>query len=394
MKLFSLATNFEDDLIDKIKNKNVYEVYGRLVNDPLCGGRQSNTFSKLTKEKFETHVKKIRDAGINFNYLLNGACLGNRESSSYWQEEVISFIKYLESVGVNSLTITNPLLLELVKKNFPQFICRISTFACINNLEKAKSWQNLGADIICVDFTTINRDFNMLKLMAKELKCKIELLCTNSCLKDCIYIQTHTNCNAHASTATDSTKSNSIDWCLLNCQKTLIENPLEYIRSPWIRPEDLCFYEQIGIEHYKLTERDFPTKELIKRLDAYNNGSYNGNLLDLIQGHGWMNKKTIPETKITKLTQFNNIYEVIDEIKKIRGLERERKYLQHVYIDNKKLDGFLTFFIDSKCHGDCERCGYCKAIANKVIIENPEIKSYLLFLYKEFKKFLLKEKKI
>lgn len=393
MKLFSLATNFEDDLIDKIKNKNVYEVYGRLVDDPICGGRQSNAVNQLTKQKFETHVKKARESGINFNYLLNGACLGNNESSSDWQEEIINFLKYLDSIGVNSLTITNPLLLELVKRNFPQFTCRISTFACINNLQKAKYWQNIGADIICVDFTTINRDFNMLKLMVKELKCKIELLCTNSCLKDCIYIQTHTNCNAHASTATDKTKSNSIDWCLLNCQKIFIENPAEYIKSPWIRPEDLQIYEQIGIEHFKLTERDSPTNELVKRLDAYNSGIYNGNLLDLIQGHGWIKNDTILKKTITQLNHFDNIYDVVNEIKKIRGLATERQYIQHIYIDNKKLDGFLSFFTDGKCHGDCERCGYCNSIANEAIKENYEVKSYLLFLYKKFKKLLIKEKK-
>ena len=50
------------------------------------------------------------------------------------------------------------------KKYFKEdFTVRISTFACIDSYEKAKYWEDMGADYICVDFVKINRDFNVLK---------------------------------------------------------------------------------------------------------------------------------------------------------------------------------------------------------------------------------------
>ena len=41
MKL-SVATNFDDELIDKLKDYPVYEVYGKLQQDYVGGGRPSN----------------------------------------------------------------------------------------------------------------------------------------------------------------------------------------------------------------------------------------------------------------------------------------------------------------------------------------------------------------
>lgn len=157
----------------------------------------------------------------------------------------------------------------------------------------------------------------------------------------------------------------------------------EYIKSPWIRPEDVKEYENIGVEHFKITERDFPTAEIIKRVKAYSEREYNGNLLDLIQGHGWNISKEQLSIKGNdkKLTSKN---EIIKEICKIRGLGCERKYPKHIYIDNQKLNGFIDYFKAGYCNGNCFNCNYCKKIANNVIVRNNEICDYLIKLYDDF----------
>ena len=124
----SLATNFDDRLIDEVKEYPIYEIYGKMKNDFIGGGRPSNTLANIEKEKFESHVKKVRSAGIKFNYLLNGSCLSNREQDYEWQEQFKKFLKYLSHVGVNALTVTNPYILQYVKKNYKNEITvRIST---------------------------------------------------------------------------------------------------------------------------------------------------------------------------------------------------------------------------------------------------------------------------
>lgn len=377
----SLATNFDNLLIEKIKNKNVYELYGRMTNDIFCGGRPLNSLNKITQEVFESHVKAARENGINFNYLLNGACDSNKSQSKTWQKQFVKFLFYLKNVGVNAFTITNPLILKIIKKHYPSAICRVSTFSCVDCLEKAKYWEELGADIICADFVKINRNFEELQKIVNGLKrAKLEILTTNSCIKYCPYIHTHVNCIAHASQHNSS--SGYIDWCLLACQYQQLKKPEEYIKSPWVRPEDVKYYEEIGIEHFKITERDFPTEILVERLEAYNKREYNGNLLNLIQGHGYKFQST-PLQPLIKKTKFKDINEILSEIFLIRGYKQERKFSQHCWIDNKKLNGFLEFFKQNNCKGDCSNCNYCKNIAAKTISTNDEITSYLIDLYEK-----------
>lgn len=377
----SLATNFDNNLIDQIKNYPVYEVYGKMKHDYIGGGRPDNTLSNIDKELFESHVKKVREAGIRFNYLLNGSCLSNNEQDPIWQSDFKKFLEYLKNIGVNALTITNPYILMFVKKYFKEdFKVRVSTFACIDSYTKAKYWEDLGADYLCVDFVKVNRDFKTLKYMVDNLKsAKIEILVTNSCLKNCPMIYTHTTGLSHASNK-DKNSNAYEDWSLFYCQKKELENIEEYIRSPWVRPEDIKFYESIGIEHFKITERGFPTEELVKRVKAYTDRKYEGNLLDLIQGHGVVAKDDL---KLQKQS-VNNRKEIYEEIKRVRGLGRQRECERHIYIDNKKLDNFIIFFIENKCTGNCNSCAYCNMIAKNVITKNKEVCDYLLELYNKY----------
>ena len=167
---------------------------------------------------------------------------------------------------------------------------------------------------------------------------------------------------------------------MLFCQKKELEDLSEYIKSPWVRPEDIIYYEKIGIENFKITERDFPTDELVKRVKAYTEKSFNGNLLELIQGHGVVENKKVQFQK----QNVNTRTEIYSEIKRVRGLCVPRECERHIYIDNKKLDGFIKFFISGNCTGKCEQCGYCKKIAKKCIETNDEVRNYLLKLYNKF----------
>lgn len=383
----SLATNFDDELIEKIKKYPIYELYGKLNVDIIGGGRPTNYLRKLDTIKFEQHVEKVRKAGFNFNYLLNSACIANFNQDKSWVDSVLEFLNYLKSVKVNALTISNPFLANLVKKYFGNtFILRVSSFACVDNYEKAKFWDQLGVDIICVDFCKLNRNFKMLKYMVDNLNCQIEVLCTNSCLKDCFMIHTHINDIAHASNS-NFDRNKYEDWGLNFCQEYQLNNLHEYIKSPWIRPEDLYCYEKIGIEHFKITERDFPTEALLKRVKAYSERKYTGNLLDLIQGSGVSVEKNI---SFKKKCKFKNRNQVLKEIQKIRGIGCPRHASRHVYIDSNKISNdFINFFVDGKCTGMCDKCNYCKKISEEAIHVNEEISSYLKFLYKEFndKKF-------
>ena len=88
--------------------------------------------------------------------------------------------------------------------------------------------------------------------------------------------------------------------------------------------------------------------------------------------------------QIKNIDDFTSMNEIIKEICNVRGLGCERRYKRHIYIDNRKLDGFIKFFKDGHCTGNCLSCNYCKTIADKVIVKNDEICNYLEQLYDKF----------
>ena len=90
------------------------------------------------------------------------------------------------------------------------------------------------------------------------------------------------------------------------------------------------------------------------------------------------------QSMIKNIDDFTSMNEIIKEICNVRGLGCERRYKRHIYIDNRKLDGFIKFFKDGHCTGNCLSCNYCKTIADKVIVKNDEICNYLEQLYDKF----------
>ena len=67
-------------------------------------------------------------------------------------------------------------------------------------------------------------------------------------------------------------------------------DPSNYLRSEFIRPEDIDSYMKMGFTSFKILERGAPTSVMAKRVRAYSEGCFDGNLLELIQPYGYKDK--------------------------------------------------------------------------------------------------------
>ena len=94
----------------------------------------------------------------------------------------------------------------------------------------------------------------------------------------------HQNGFAHAS---DDNGTLFIDYCLLRCSRLRLTDPSQFIKSAWIRPEDLGVYEEMGYTTFKLLERGIPSSELLRRVKAYSERRFEGNLADLLLSYGF-----------------------------------------------------------------------------------------------------------
>lgn len=116
----------------------------------------------------------------------------------------------------------------------------------------------------------------------------------------------------------------------------------------WIRPEDLHYYEEIGINRFKIAGRNKKTEWLVNVVKAYSERKYEGNLLDIlsyVQGRA-------TTSALRKISASDN-YEI----------------LMKVYMDNGKFPtNWLNYFKYNKCEErSCEECKYCDMIEERVI---------------------------
>jgi len=375
----SVATNFDPELIEQCRDYPVTELFGKLRSDAIGGGRAPYQLGKVSRRQLEKHVRHCNDAGIAFNYLMNASCLGNREITRKGQKEINRLLDWVSDIGVTAVTVATPFMLQLIKARHPHLKVRISVFGGVDRVRKAQMWEELGADCIVLDSILVNRELETLRQIRKSLNCDLELMANNNCLTGCAMSPMHMNALAHTGQAWHANKGFFIDWCFLKCTEMKMRDPVNYIRSEWIRPEDLPIYEEMGYDLFKIAERDIPTEMMMVRVKAYSERRYDGNLLDLIQpygfkgvredhsyyrhGLGWLLRFILRPSLANPLRMLP-----LKRLAELRGMTRPLEGDAPVYIDNRALDGFMERFKTESCVGvDCEECRWCYEFAEKAV---------------------------
>ncbi len=149
-----------------------------------------------------------------------------------------------------------------------------------------------------------------------------------------------------------------MDWPILGCIGARLASPVELLRATFIRPEDLHRYEELGYDHFKLTERFKTTERLLETVAAYRARRFDGNLMRLLGTYAAASG--LPPN-----------FEVLSR----SGMDRDGLCeaaqplfgaLGHVVVDNRALDGFLDYFVEHSpdcpnlvCGDECRHChGY------------------------------------
>lgn len=391
----SVATNFDPELVEQCRDYPVTELFGKLQTDAVGGGRAPYQLAKVSRRQLAKHVAHARRAGIAFNYLLNSSCQGNREITRKGQQEINALLDWISAIGVTAVTVASPFMLQLIKDRYPQLKVRISVFGGIDRVRKAQMWEELGADCLVLDSILVNRELETLAKIRKAVKCDIELMANNNCLTGCAMSPMHMNALAHTGQSWHANKGFFIDWCFLKCTEMKLRDPVHYIRSEWIRPEDLPLYEDLGYDLFKIAERDIPTEMMMTRVKAYSKRHYDGNLLDLIQAYGF---KGIREDHryyrrgLGWLLRFvlrpglANPFRMLPlkRLAELRGMTRPLHGNLPVYIDNRALDGFMERFKNNSCIDvDCEDCRWCHDFAAKAVSVDAARQEATLAVYDE-----------
>lgn len=356
---FKVGCNFDFKLIDKAIELNekykgkaeIKEWFGSDAQNHFVTARPKWRLPEIDEKDFKEFIKKSRDNGIVFNYTMNSIQpYGSKINMLAHKQEIQDLVKKLEDIGVYRITFANPML-GMIIREVSNIELEISCITHIDTVTQLKYFhETLGVNKFCNSILK-NRDRDFLKTAAdycNENGIILELLANEWCgvagkgyATHCPYRDSCYLCHATNVTKEDSMSYDNypMHFCMFARDNHSDE---AWLRMRFIRPEDLHYYNNIGINYFKVSGRTGTTEYVSKMMEAYMCQSWEGNLLNL-----WKPLQTI----------YNDKGEFEEEMP--------------IYIDNKKLDGFLDHWFDKNFECANQLCGttckYCEDFLNKKI---------------------------
>ncbi|MGA2671031.1 MAG: U32 family peptidase [Dehalococcoidia bacterium] len=342
-----VPTNWDPDLILPLSKLEAgVQLYGVLPTSMIGSGARGPDDVRMVENQAEEYIEQAHSAGLKFDYILNAPSMSNMEWDENTHQELLMHLDWISSIGVDSVTVTIPYLIELIKRQFPNLKIRVSTIAHVNSVARAKLVESLGADSITLDIN-VNRDFTLLKAIRNAVSCELTILMNNLCLYQCPYEYYHHDGQGHASQSYNPLGGYYVDYCVLRCTLDRLCDISQIIKCRWVRPEDIHVYEEIGMDMFKISGRSMPSERIVHAATAYSSRHYEGNLYDILN-------------IITPKNGFIN--------SALPGVQNNGNgSLPKFYIDNQALEGFMDFFRKQNCPSGCGQCNYCQRIADKVI---------------------------
>jgi collagenase-like PrtC family protease len=356
-----VPTNWDPDLISPLSKLEAHvQLYGVLPTSMIGSGGSGPDKVRMVENEVEEYIERAHSAGLKFDYILNAPSMSNMEWDENTHQELLTHLDWIRSIGADSVTVTIPYLVELIRRQFPQLEIRVSTIAHVNSVARARLFESLGADSITLDIN-VNRDFRVLKAIRDAVSCELTVLLNNLCLYQCPYEYYHHDGLGHASQSYNPAGGHYVDYCVLRCTLDRLRDVSQVIKCRWARPEDIHAYEEIGIDMFKISGRSMPSERILRAATAYSSRHYQGNLYDIMN-------------VITPKLGFVGSALPGGQNKGIGALPK-------FYIDNQALEGFMDFFRKQNCVSGCSHCDYCQRIADKVIqFDRDEVDEYIAML--------------
>lgn len=351
---------FSDEFLNYVEEMNgitdavkIHEVYGSTTENAFLTARSVYRLPRYERKLFEGYIQNIRDIGLQFNYTMNASYIGPLAEIYDKQVLIKDYIKYLLEIGVNTITVSLPIIAELIREVDDRIGIEVSTIAHIDSVAQIQMWyEKYGVTKICNNVTK-NREIGFLRNAAMFCERKNIVLtlianefCSNGtnnaidCAGGCIY---RDHCYSLQSEGyTEEDMKNMKGYPMSICDESR-KHPVAWLKSNFIRPEDMSLYNVVGINHFKITGRTASYEFIKKVIKAYMEQKWDGNLIDLWNNVGQFGKRSI-------------------------GGQAENS----CFIPNKSLEGFLKYWFQNE-HRICsqelcgETCSYCNNYYEKFI---------------------------
>lgn len=338
MKLM-LPTNWDPELLERIAPAAPEYMYGSLPAEATL--RPSLVLSSATEDDIQSFIEQASRLGIKLIYVMNATCLGNREYSEEGRGYLLQRLQWVSEIGAAGVVTANPFVMELMREHFPSLELHISVLAGVSDARKAEFFERIGAAVIHLD-PQVNRNFRQLKAIRRSVKCRLSLVVNEGCILSCPIRNYHSNMISHSGESIAGRYY--VDYCYYQCSLKKVIDPVEYLRSPWVRPEDLGLYEALGIDLFKIAGRE-----------------------KMGEGPSSHTEWISMVANAYRSRRCTDIAQLLVGIQPPMSLAGDPPEPLTVRVDSARLDGFLKFFQDDHCSLDCGQCDYCGQWAKRAV---------------------------
>ncbi|TNF33716.1 MAG: hypothetical protein EP329_08035 [Deltaproteobacteria bacterium] len=287
MARFSIPFNGDLDLMrEAVASGQVEEIYFSGARDHNVSDWYVDADEVLSYEqaRVEALVALCRAEGVRSNLLLNLASL--------YFEDLSRAAAYARALGVDAVTVADPYAVTALRDALPGVEIQLSVNLALDSFAKVERMLRLGAGTINVA-GKMNRDIvglQRLRVLKERFPAfRVKLLATYICHYDCPFWAAHATLSVHREHGDHSRRSCfgadiDIDACAVPA-----EDLMDLIRRPFIRPEDLSYYEEAGgVDVFKLAFRNDDSETLRRIFRAYFERRWSADLFDIIpRGPQW-----------------------------------------------------------------------------------------------------------
>lgn len=259
----------------------VTELYGS-VRDPVGSARPLYRLPRRAITDVSRFVQDAHRIGVAINYTANVFCLGDVESLVSDLPQIKAYFRQLQDIGVDIVTAAHPIIMEVVSQE-TSLPLSVSTICHVNSLSGITAYARaFRVSKVCMSIYR-NRDIAFLRhaqAVAGAAGIVLELIANEFCSTygaPCIYRDSCYSIHGHGGNQGRLLK----DYPMGRCRESRSDIS-SWLKAMFVLPEDIEVYQaRTGIDHFKLTGRTHPTREMLRILAYYLRRQSPENLLDL-----------------------------------------------------------------------------------------------------------------
>ncbi len=258
----------------------VDNAYGALPGSHSA--RETDRTPRIDFGQLVRYAELLRDCDVRFSYTLNSTSI----TLSEIQKTIDPFLRRLhDDAGIDSLTISSPLLVEYIRRKLPNipFFISLSTIANVISTAQLRQAYDFGADRVVLGLQA-NRNMRLLESVAEMVDDdhSVALLVNEFC-GNCLIRPFHYHWESMSEyTCMDPDDKFFGSYPYNVCEPIWLAHVSSVLKTYWVLPQWLTSYQKYNIHSFKISGRTHLDPVWHRYvLEQYTRKNFHGNVMSL-----------------------------------------------------------------------------------------------------------------